>query len=97
MANRPLVMTKRHLAILELEQLAEEYLKHNKPRMAGIVCQITHLIDRETTLNNVQMTEVLHLLDAESERQKSISGVVSRMTSLINGLYQTHLLIFHLR
>jgi len=85
-------MKKRHLIIPELEQLAEEYDKHGKRRMAGIIHQITHLLDPETTLNDAQAKEVLHLFDAESERQKSTSGIVTRMTSLINGLYQTYLL-----
>ena len=85
-------MKKRHLVIHALEPLKEEYQDHNKPRMAAVVQQVLHLIDPETSLNEDQLTEVLHLFHTESEKQKSISGIVSRMTSLINSLYLTHLL-----
>jgi|SRR3989338_5551001 len=85
-------MKKRHLVKPELEQLEEELRKNKNDRMVHIIHQVGHLLNAGTSLNEAQFTEVLHLLHAEAENRRSVDKVVVEMTTLINGLYQTHLL-----
>ena len=84
-------MKKRHLVKAELEHLEENYRKH-KPRLAEIIHQIGQLVDPQTSLNETQFIEVLHLLDVEVDNKRSVGKVVPQMVALINGLYLTHLL-----
>lgn len=85
------IMKKRHLVKSELDQLEETYKKH-RPHFATTIHQIGQLIDWETSLSKLQLIEVLHLLEVEAENRRSVGEVVPRMATLINGLYQTHLL-----
>ncbi|TSC67187.1 MAG: hypothetical protein CEO19_322 [Parcubacteria group bacterium Gr01-1014_73] len=85
-------MKKRHSVKSELYKLEEEYFKH-KPHLAAIIHQVNQLIDPETSLEEEQFIEVLHLLSVEAKNKRSVGKVVPKMATLINGLYQTHLLI----
>lgn len=60
--------------------------------MAGIVHQIAQLLDPKTSLSGNQLTETLHLLEAEDNGKRTIVKVVTQVVTMINGLYLTRLI-----
>ena len=84
-------MKRRYLVKQKLHQLEKEHQKE-KPRLAEIIHQIGQLVDPQTSLNEEQFIEMLHLLDVEVENGRSVGKVVPQMATLIGVLYLTHLI-----
>ena len=84
-------MKKRHSVKHRLNQLEEEH-KNERPHLAAIIHHIGQLIEPETTLEEKQFIELLHLLAIEAKNRRSVVKVVPTMVTAITTLYSAHLL-----
>ena len=84
-------MKKRHSVKHRLHQLEEEH-RNDRPHLAALIHHISQLIEPETTLEEEQFIEVLHLLAIRAKNRSSIAKVVPEIVTMINSSYTVHLL-----